>query len=228
MEVERPLNERETDRRGESRPSAQMQPRTTRTQTRTCVGCGLHDEPSALVRLVVADDEVAFDLAGGAFGRGAHLHARPACLEKAPRGLARVFRRAVKPDSAALGRMLVDACNRRIAGLLLAARRSREIAVGADASLEALARGAPLCVVALDAGSLATSMEVNRCVAAGRAVAWGTRSELGGLLGEQSVAICAVRHTGIAAELKRMRVAADAGAAATREGAECSRCPEAR
>jgi hypothetical protein len=54
------------------------------------------------------------------------------------------------------------------------------------------------------------------------------------------VAICAVRHAGIAAELKKMRVAADAGLAMTangtsdtsadtsaREGAGC-RSPEAR
>ena len=71
-----------------------------------------------------------------------------------------------------------------------------------------------------------------KSIADGRAMAWRTRSELGSLLGEQSVAICAIRHAGIAAELKRMRVAADAGAAATtsatREGAECSRFPEAR
>jgi len=225
--VESPLTsstERDTDRRGES-------PRPPRAPTRTCVGCGSRDDATELVRLVVADDEVAFDLAGGAFGRGAHLHARPGCLEKAPRGLSRAFKRTMKQDAATLGRLLVEACNRRIAGLLLAAYRSRALAVGTDAALEALGAGeeaAPLGVVALDAGSLASRTEVQRCVAAGRAVAWGTKSELGALFGAQTVAICAVRHAGIAAELKRMRVAADAGAAATREGAECSRCPEAR
>jgi len=228
--VEIPLasNERDTEQRVDG-------PRPAQTPTRTCVGCGSRDDASDLVRMVVAEDEVAFDLAGGAFGRGAHLHARPACLERAPRGLARAFKRAMKQDSATLGRLLVEACNRRIAGLLLAAYRSRALAVGTDAALEALGAGgqtmAPsgiLGVVALDAGSLASRTEVQRCVAAGRAVAWGTKSELGALFGAGSVAICAVRHAGIAAELKRMRVAADAGAAATREGAECSRCPEAR
>jgi predicted RNA-binding protein YlxR (DUF448 family) len=219
--VERTLTERETDRRGDS-------PRPARVPTRTCVGCGLRDDASALVRLIVAGDEVAFDLAGGGFGRGAHLHARPACLEKAPRGLARAFKRAMKQDAGALGRLLVESCNRRIAGLLMAAFRSRELAVGTDAALEALKQGAPLGILALDAGSLVSRTEIERCVAAGRAVAWGTKSELGSLLGAGSVAICAVRHAGIAAELKRMRVAADAGSAATREGAECSRCPEAR
>jgi predicted RNA-binding protein YlxR (DUF448 family) len=228
MHVEMPLNERRDRKHG---------------PTRTCVGCGLRDDAAALLRLVVAEGEVAFDLAGGAFGRGAHLHGRPACIGKAPRGLARTLRFDRAPasadstppqglasvDAGQLGRRLVEACDRRIAGLLLAAHRSRALAVGADAALEALGRGAPLAVVATDAGTIATTVEVVRCVAEGRAIAWSTRSELGSLFGEQSVAICAVRHAGIGAELKRMRAAADAGATATREGAGCSsRCPEAR
>jgi predicted RNA-binding protein YlxR (DUF448 family) len=225
MNVARPSNERESERKGARRGES-------RRPTRTCVGCGLRDDAAELLRLVAVEDEFAFDLAGGAFGRGAHLHARPACIEKAPRGLARGLRGAVKTDTAAIGRRLVEACDRRMAGLLLAARRSRALAIGADAAIEALEPGAPLGVVAVDAGGVATTAEVQRCIAAGRAMAWRTRSELGSLLGERSVAICAVRHAGIAAELKRMRVAADAGAAATtsatREGAECSRFPEAR
>jgi predicted RNA-binding protein YlxR (DUF448 family) len=221
MHVESLLNERSDERRGEKR-----------SPTRTCVGCGLPDDVSALLRLVVAEDEVAFDLAGGAFGRGAHLHGRPLCIERAPRGLARAFHGrggAAKLDAALLGRRLVEACDRRMAGLLLAAHRSRALAIGTDAALEALEQGAALAVVAVDAGSVATTVEVVRCVTAGRAIAWSTRSELGALFGERTVAICAVRHPGIGAELKRMRAAADAGATATREGAGCSsRCPEAR
>jgi predicted RNA-binding protein YlxR (DUF448 family) len=225
MSVASPSNERDGERKSARRGES-------RRPVRTCVGCGLRDGADELLRLVATPDEVAFDLAGGAFGRGVHLHARPACLEKAPKGLARGFRGAVKADAAAIGRLLVEACDRRMAGLVLAARRSGALVVGADASFEALGRGAPLAVVAVDAGSVAETVEVQRCVTEGRAIAWRTRSELGGLLGERSVAICAVRHAGIAGELKRMRVAADAGAAATtsatREGAECSRFPEAR
>jgi predicted RNA-binding protein YlxR (DUF448 family) len=253
MNVVNPPNERDSERkrarRGESR-----------RPTRTCVGCGLRDSADALLRIVctlerseradghevctlerseradghevATPDELAFDLAGGTFGRGAHLHPRPACIEKAPKGLARGLRGAVKADAAFIGRRLVEACDRRMAGLVLAARRSGALVIGADAALGALAKGAPLAVVAVDAGSVAETAEVQRCAAEGRAIAWRTRSGLGGLLGERSVAICAVRHAGIADELKRMRVAADAGAAATtsatREGAECSRFPEAR
>jgi predicted RNA-binding protein YlxR (DUF448 family) len=194
---------------------------------RTCVGCGLRDAASAMVRLVVAEDEVAFDLAGGAFGRGAHLHPRPECIEKAPRGLARTFKRDPKVDARELAARLSSACDRRMSGLMMAARRTNALAVGADASLEAIRRGAPLAVVAVDAGKIAQTLEVQGAIAEGRAIAWKAKNELGALLGETAVAICAVRHAGIASELKVLRAAADAAAVATREGAECSRRPEA-
>ncbi|MCL2449095.1 MAG: YlxR family protein [Polyangiaceae bacterium] len=227
--------------------------------TRTCVGCGVRDERSAqdLVRLVVLGGEVAFDLAGGAFGRGAHVHARPDCLARAPRGIARAFRRDPGLDARELGERLVRACDVRMTGLLLAARRVRAVAVGTDATFEAMRRaeadvegGDLLVILATDAGSVATSVEVQRAVAAGRAIAWGTKNDLGALLDAQAVAICAVRHGAIAAELKRARAAAAAGADTMRakapvaaaapgsearsaqsskdRGAECSKRPEAQ
>lgn len=198
---------------------------------RTCVGCGQRDAASAMVRLVVAEDEVVFDLAGGAFGRGAHLHPRPACIVKAPRGLSRNFKRdmtgVLGADGRDLAARLSAACDRRMSGLLLAARRTNALAVGADAALEAIRRGAALTIVAVDAGKIAQTLEVQGAVAEGRAIAWKAKNELGSLLGEEAVAICAVRHAGIAGELKVLRAAADAAAVATREGAECSRRPEA-
>jgi predicted RNA-binding protein YlxR (DUF448 family) len=201
--------------------------REKRAPTRTCVGCGSPDDAGEMVRLVVADGMVAFNLAGGAFGRGAHVHARPACLVRAPRGLSRAFRREVGIDAKDLGRCLVAACDRRTGGLLLAARRQRSVAIGTDASLDALRGGSPLAIVAVDAGAVVSSQEVARAVAEGRAVAWSTKNELGALLGAESIAICAIRHEAIATELKKVRAAAVAGASATGEGAECRR-PEAR
>jgi predicted RNA-binding protein YlxR (DUF448 family) len=206
----------------------QERPKSAKTPPeRTCVGCGLRDAASAMVRLVVAEDEVVFDLAGGAFGRGAHLHARPECIERAPRGLSRTFKRELKLSGGELAARLSAACDRRMSGLMLAARRTNMLAVGADASLEAIRRGAPLAVVAVDAGKIAQTLEVQGAVAEGRAIAWKSKVELGALLGVEAVAIFAVRHTGIASELKVLRAAADAAAVATREGAECSRRPEA-
>jgi predicted RNA-binding protein YlxR (DUF448 family) len=193
------------------------------------VGCRARDEAGATVRLVVADGEVAFDLAGGAFGRGAHVHPRVACLEKAPRGLARAFGdQRYEVSVRELGARLIAACDRRMVGLLLAARRVRALAIGAQAVNDALRTLEALVVVAADAGSVASSLEVEAAVRGGRAIAWKTKREMGALLGEESVAICAVRHAGIAAELKALRAVADAGAAATGESTGCSRRPEAR
>ncbi len=209
---------------------ATMQERPkTGAPTRTCVGCGLREDATAMVRLVVAEDEVAFDLAGGTFGRGAHVHARPDCLAKAPRGLARAFKRELHIDAVELAGRLAAACERRMTGLLLAARRAGALAIGADAARSAIRRGAPLAIVAVDAGAIAQSSEVSRAVTDGCAIAWKTKTELGTLVGEETVAICAVTDPGIASELKDARAAADAAATTTREGAECSsRRPEAR
>jgi len=200
-----------------------------RAPERTCVGCGLHDDASAMLRLVVADDEIAFDLAGGAFGRGAHVHARPDCLAKAPRGVARSFKRDPKVGPRELAERLVAACDRRMTGLLLAARRTGAVVWGADATLDAIRAGAPLAIVAVDAASVAQTAEVRGAVAEGRAIAWKTKDELGSVLGQPAVAVCAIRHEGIAGELRGLRAAAVAAVdAMTREGGECSRRPEAR
>ncbi|MGD0675238.1 MAG: YlxR family protein [Polyangiaceae bacterium] len=201
---------------------------------RTCVGCGARESAEELLRLVASGDEVAFDLAGKSFGRGVHVHARAACIAKAPRGIARSLRREPHVDAAKLGQSLVDSCDRRMSGLILAAYRLRAVAVGADAALDALARARAsvdphvVAVVAVDAGSIAVRAELTRAAADGRVIAWSTKEALGALLGEQAVAVCAVRHGPIGVELKKMRAAADAGATATREGATCSRRPEAR
>ena len=197
---------------------------------RTCVGCGLRDEASSTLRLAVAGGQVVFDLAGGSFGRGAHVHANASCIAKAPRALARAFRReGLSVTAAELGERLVIACDRRMVGLLLAARRTGAVAIGGNAATDAIERRDAFAIVAVDAGRVASSIEVDRATREGRAIAWKTKCELGALLGEEAVAICAVCHVGIAAELKVLRAAADAGAAATREGAGCSsRRPEAR
>jgi predicted RNA-binding protein YlxR (DUF448 family) len=213
-----------------------------RPPMRICVACGQRDRASELVRLVIGVDVsppvgqpelqagpgLGFDLRGGSFGRGAHVHARIGCLSRAPRGIARAFRRDLGVDAAELGRRLVLACDRRMAGLLIAARRMASVTAGTAASLEAMRHGAPLAIVAVDAGAIASSTEVASAVAAGRAIAWRNKCELGGLLGEQAVAICAVRNEAIAAELKKMSAVASAGASAIREGGECSRSPEVR
>jgi hypothetical protein len=229
---------------------APTETREKRVPTRTCVGCGARDAAKEMAHLVVVDGTVVVDAlfsAGGGLlqghaGRGAHLHPRPDCVAKAPRGLSRSLRGAASVTASDVGRALASAADRRLEGLLVSARRRREVAVGADAALDAARKGAPLVVVALDAGSVAQKVEVVDAVAAGRCIAWGDKARLGALAGGartasagssgtgegRGVAICAVLHTGIAAEMKRVRAAAvDASATATGEEAGCRR-PEAR
>ncbi len=210
-------------------------PQERRTRTRTCVGCGVRDDArakSGLVRVVARAGELEIDLSGRARGRGAYLHARPTCIDRAPRGLARALR--VSPRAAGtmadLGTRLAVACNYRTAALLLRARRINAVRIGdpQPSGLVPAGRPEPLTIVAVDAGSVMSSPSVLRAVAGGRALAWGTRSDLGVLLGTSGVACCTVEHESIAAELVRTRAAADAASAATPEAMQRCRRPEAR
>src|SRR5262245_61782889 len=121
---------------------------------RTCVGCRSVAEPAELVRLVVGPDgEVVVDLAGGSFGRGAWLHPRPECMQKAaPAGLSRAFRGPVRLSAAELGEQFRAAAARRAQGLILAARRARKLEAGATVVAQAVTeRRAELVLVATDA-----------------------------------------------------------------------------
>jgi predicted RNA-binding protein YlxR (DUF448 family) len=202
-------------------------------RTRTCVGCGqrvdLEAGGSDLVRLVLGSDgEVAVDAGGGGFGRGAHVHARRTCLEKASaKGLAKAAKGRVvavvgeegsEPLGAdALGRAIRAALDRRIRGLLVAATRSRAIAVGADAVTSACQRGeAHAVVVACDAAAEADLDEVRRAVPDGRAVAWGTKGALAALcpggteVSTGGLAVIAILSASIAAAVCDAARAADA------------------
>jgi len=148
----------------------------TKKSERTCVGCGKHAEPSALVRLVLGPgDAVAVDAAGGAFGRGAHVHPSMECVSRACRGgLSKAFRREVKADASALRNEIREAYERRAIGIILGARGAGHLALGADASQDAMKQGAPLVVIATDAGSVTKGFE--RAIAEGRAASFGTTS----------------------------------------------------
>lgn len=214
-----------------------------RGRTRTCVGCGEHvatAKSADLVRLVLGPDgEVAVDARGGAFGRGAHVHARPACLERAVKGgLARSTKgkalgvlvedgSRLPLHAGSLARAIQEAMDRRIEGLFAAAVRSRQLTFGADSVTGACERReAELIVVARDAAAAAELTEVRRAVAEGRAVAWGDKPCLGRMVtlgkaraadqDEASVAVVAILSRPIAEALQQAVRIADAciGAAA--------------
>ncbi len=177
-------------------------------RTRTCVGCGervavLGPGGADFVRLILGPGgEIAVDSKGGGFGRGAHVHARRACVERAARaGLLRATKGAAHlvleggesdkgaPLSAeSLARAIQRSMDRRIEGLLGAAGRSRQVARGADAVTSACHRGeGHLVVVACDAAAAADVGEVRHAVAEGRAVAWGTKERLGAVVAPSAV-----------------------------------------
>jgi len=142
---------------------------------------------------------LAVDIAGGAFGRGAHVHGTVACVERAMKsGFARVFKAKVTADPP-LPTQIVAAADRRIEGLLSGARRAGQLAVGGDAVVEAAKEGrAELLVVARDAAAAAKLAEVERAIASGKAIAFGEKKRLGSLMNRDEVAVLAVLHSGVA------------------------------
>jgi predicted RNA-binding protein YlxR (DUF448 family)/ribosomal protein L7Ae-like RNA K-turn-binding protein len=161
--------------------------RSAKRSERTCAGCGNAAPIEELVRVILdpSTGEVAVDLANSGFGRGAHLHAAPDCVTKSLKGgLARVFKTKVVADASAIGADIVSAADRRIEGLLIGARRAGQLAVGSDVVTEAMRDGrADLVVVARDARAATRLPEIERAIAAGKAIALGDKQHLGLLMG---------------------------------------------
>ncbi|MDI3316530.1 MAG: YlxR family protein [Bacillota bacterium] len=68
---------------------------------RTCIGCGEVEGKRQLLRLVrTPDGEIQVDPTGKRPGRGAYLHADPACVERGlvPARLERAFRLRPAPE----------------------------------------------------------------------------------------------------------------------------------
>lgn len=172
--------------------------------TRTCAGCAKRGPAGELVRLVLdptADPpSVVVDVAGSAFGHGAHVHPSPDCVSKAVRGgLSKAFKTKVVADAETIGAQIVAGVDRRIEGLLMGARRARHLVVGADATVEALREGkVALVVVATDAAAAAELGSVKDAIAEGKAIAWNVKERLGALLARDEVAVCGVVHDKVA------------------------------
>lgn len=170
---------------------------------RTCASCRSEDGRDEMIRWV-RDDEgnVVPDLASRSFGRGAWTHARLECLRPLQKSLARSFRAPVRtPTDEALG-LLHQAAQHRISTLLGAARRQRRVVFGADATGEAWSKGEVfLVLVAQDAQAAANSSYVGEAVRQGKASAWGTKEQLGGLFGRPEVGVLGLCDRGLAKSL---------------------------
>lgn len=172
---------------------------------RTCIGCRSVAPAAELVRLVVGPDgEVVVDLAGGTFGRGAWVHPRPECIDRAvPAGLARGLRAEVRVSAEQVRERLVLAALRRAQGLIVAARRSRNLEAGATAVHDAvMKRRAELVLVATDARASADLPWLEPLITSGRAHAFASKATLGAWLGRPETALVAITDAGIARELK--------------------------
>ncbi len=79
-----------------------MGPRPRREPVRTCVGCRATAGKAELIRLVRTPEGVRVDRDGRAPGRGAYVHADPACWDAALRrgALARALRTALSSGEA--------------------------------------------------------------------------------------------------------------------------------
>jgi len=200
-------------------------PMTTKHE-RTCVGCRQKAAAGALVRLVVgpvrtlgqsesadrgADAGVAVDAAGGAFGRGVHVHPSRDCVARACRGgLSAAAKREVRADASVVCDEIREAYERRAAGLILGARRAGHLAIGADAAAEAVEKGAPMVVLSTDAGADVRK----RFARASRVHAFGTKASLGAMLGTGETAVFAVCHDGVSKALSEALYVATAVSAA--------------
>jgi hypothetical protein len=191
-----------------------------------------------MVRFVLADGRLAIDglfghrprqRLGHVRGRGVHVHPRALCVGRAPRAMARAWKRDARPMAIELGPVLATECNARMDAVMHRARRANALVVEGGHSVgQLLVSAASLWIVAVDAGPTAASAELDGAVREGKVIAWKTRRGLGSLLGEDSVALCGVIDREMARELQVLRLAADGGTAMTREGAECSSALEAR
>jgi ribosomal protein L7Ae-like RNA K-turn-binding protein len=157
--------------------------------------------------VVAPDGQVAVDLSGSraahALGRGAYVHPNPRCLASAPRGLTKSLRRPVDTSAARLGEQLQEAARRRVAGLIGSAIRSRYVLLGADKAGAAWQSGkVDLLVVARDAAAGALVGSVMNAVAQGGAVAWGTKEELGNVVGRSELGVLGIVSRSIATAIR--------------------------
>lgn len=159
------------------------------------------------MRLVVgADGEVVPDLSGGAFGRGAWVHPRPACVADAVKGgLSRGLKMKVTSSVAHVTELLRSAAVRRTLSLLKAAERSRLAALGTAALEEAERDGrVELLVLAGDAKASADLSAVRRLVQRGRVRLFKTKTELGVAFGRDELALVGLLSADLSREVSRM------------------------
>lgn len=179
---------------------------------RTCAGCRQRDARDALLRFSVAR---AAAVAAGAPqlvpdpkrrlpGRGVSVHPTRECVRRAAErgGFARALGAKLTLDAESLCGMAGAQYARRLEGLLLAAQRSGALVAGTDAVRRLLAEAPPpLLLVAEDAAGRREEIAEHAARLGGRCVVYGSKEELGRLLGRAEVGVLALLEAGIAAQV---------------------------
>lgn len=175
---------------------------------RTCIGCGSKDDPGAFVRLVLgtAPDggaDILVDVGSKAVGRGAHVHPTWKCVQYACKsGLSKSFHQEIKVKAKDVAADIAIALDRRIEGLVVAARGAGFLAVGAEKAVASMHKGAPLVVLARDAGSVGQKEEVVEAAGNGRAIVWRDKTGIGRVVDRTDVAMIAIENAGIARAIR--------------------------
>lgn len=165
---------------------------------RTCAGCRATAPQAELIRFAVSDAPpyLAPDLGRRMPGRGVWLGASRRCLEQASRGgFARSLKRKINVEVDTLIDQIEMQQKRRAQGLLLAASRTRSIAIGTDAVREML-NSASLLWVAEDAQNRRDQLTAMAERLGRRCVVYGTKAWLGHTLGRDEVAVVAMHRAG--------------------------------
>jgi predicted RNA-binding protein YlxR (DUF448 family) len=176
------------------------------------VGCREQDERVALLRLVLVPGHDGHpapgllpDVRKREPGRGVSVHPRLRCLQSAVASGAfkRAFKAPVEASATELASVARSQYERRIQGLLIAARRARKLAIGTEAVRDAIqARQAKLLIVASDAEGSREELE-QAALRLGRiCLVWNTKIGLGHLFSRATLSILAVLDNGIADELQ--------------------------
>lgn len=173
---------------------------------RTCAGCRKQDAQAALLRFAVRSEEPRLlpDVRRRLPGRGVSVHPTRECLRRAIErgGFARAIGGKVSLDTDAICALAASQYERRANGLLLAALRNRSLVIGTDAVRRALDAGPPpLLLLATDAAGRRDELEERVRRLSGRCVSYGTKMELGRLLGRAEVGVLAILDPGIALEV---------------------------
>lgn len=186
------------------KPDERHRSKRAASRERSCAACRGKAPFTELLRVVhTQDGQVVPDLSATAFGRGAWLHPRPECFQKAQRALSKSLKVRVTTTAEQLAELIRAQAERRFVALLNSASRKRALAVGRTRVEKLLdEERVRLIVAARDARAALDSAAIQRAIRSGLAVAWGSKSELGALVGREEAAVLAVLDDGLANALK--------------------------